>query len=106
MTDTSGPTSREPLAHFDPASSSWRTSQGTFPLGLGESSLTLPPWGMTRAGALYALPTPVRATSERDCSVLPTPRSQNGETRNSVLWERPLVEPQNLENALARLPNG
>ena len=34
---------------------------------------------------------------------LPTPRSQNAEARNSKLWVRPDGEPQNLENALARL---
>jgi hypothetical protein len=36
--------------------------------------------------------------------LLPTPRSQHGEERNQNIWERPLDEPQNLENALARLP--
>ena len=36
-------------------------------------------------------------------SLLPTPRGQNGEERNQNVWERPLDEPQNLENALARI---
>ena len=35
--------------------------------------------------------------------LLPTPRAQNGEERNSNIWERPLDQPQNLENALARI---
>lgn len=35
--------------------------------------------------------------------MLPTPRAQNGEERNSNVWERPLDQPQNLENALARI---
>lgn len=35
--------------------------------------------------------------------LLPTPRAQNGESRNMRPWQRPLDEPQNLENALARL---
>mgnify|MGYP004083391815 CR=1 FL=1 len=35
--------------------------------------------------------------------MLPTPRAQNGEDRNMNIWERPLDQPQNLENALARL---
>jgi hypothetical protein len=35
--------------------------------------------------------------------MLPTPRAQNGEERNSNIWERPLDQPQNLENALARI---
>lgn len=41
---------------------------------------------------------------ETTLALLPTPRSQNGEDRNNLIWERPLDEPQNLENALARLP--
>ena len=36
--------------------------------------------------------------------LLPTPRAQNGEPRNQTPWERPLDEPQNLENAVARIP--
>ena len=36
--------------------------------------------------------------------LLPTPRAQNGEERNSNIWARPLDQPQNLENALALLP--
>ena len=37
--------------------------------------------------------------------LLPTPRSQNGEERNQNIWARPETEPQNLENALARIPS-
>jgi hypothetical protein len=37
-------------------------------------------------------------------ALLPTPRAQNAEDRNSKIWARPLDQPQNLENALARLP--
>ena len=36
--------------------------------------------------------------------LLPTPRAQNGEDRNSKPWYRPDGQPQNLENALARVP--
>ena len=36
--------------------------------------------------------------------LLPTPRAQNGEPRNMKPWVRPLDQPQNLENAIARLP--
>ena len=35
--------------------------------------------------------------------MLLTPRAQNGEERNSNIWESPLDQPQNLENALARI---
>lgn len=37
--------------------------------------------------------------------MLPTPRAQNGEERNQNIWQRDIKEPQNLENALARLGN-
>jgi hypothetical protein len=36
--------------------------------------------------------------------LLPTPRAQHSEERNQNIWARPLDQPQNLENALARLP--
>lgn len=36
--------------------------------------------------------------------LLPTPRAQHGEERNSNIYPRPLDQPQNLENSLARLP--
>lgn len=35
--------------------------------------------------------------------LLPTPRAQNGESRNMNIWERPADQPQNLENALAHV---
>jgi hypothetical protein len=37
-------------------------------------------------------------------TLLATPRAQHGEPRNQTIWPRPLDEPQNLENQLARLP--
>ena len=40
---------------------------------------------------------------EEVIALLPTPRAQNGEPRNMKPWLRPLDQPQNLENALARL---
>ena len=36
--------------------------------------------------------------------LLPTPRAQNGMPRNQRPWLRPLEQPQNLENAIARFP--
>jgi hypothetical protein len=36
--------------------------------------------------------------------LLATPRAQHGESRNQTCWRRPMSEPQNLENQLARLP--
>ena len=38
-----------------------------------------------------------------EVQLLPTPRAQNGETRNSKLWKRAADQPQNLENALAHV---
>ncbi len=37
--------------------------------------------------------------------LLPTPRAQLGESRNNTAWQRPLDQPQNLENAIARIPS-
>lgn len=73
--DTSGPASLVPLAHYDPDSSSWRTSGVMFPSDWPTSSETCPAWGMTRGGELFELPTPAPPTNARDCSssLLPTP---------------------------------
>lgn len=92
-----------------------------------------PYWGgMTTNGELFEHPMPALLISVRDgsvslptprtsdtngvglhgdggmdlrtaISVLPTPRAQNAESRNTKPWVRPLDQPQNLENALARL---
>lgn len=78
MSDTSGPSLHTLFATYDPASSSWRTSQGTFRWDLTSSPLTLPAWGMTRNGALYALPQLAPVTVEPECSSsLPTPRTSD-----------------------------
>jgi DNA (cytosine-5)-methyltransferase 1 len=68
----------------------------------------LPDSGTTLGGVVYPLPLPAPPTSAGGGSpspgLLPTPRAQNGEDRNSNIWQRPEDEPQNLENALARIP--
>ncbi len=71
MTDTFGPTSPTPFAYYDPDTCSVRTSQATFPWDSTPSSPTLPPWGMTRGGELFARPTPAPLTAARDSSSLP-----------------------------------
>lgn len=77
--DTYGPTSPTPSAHYDPDSQCWRTSQGTLLSAERPSLDRLPAWGMTRGGALFELPTPVRLTAARDSSSsLPTPRATDG----------------------------
>jgi hypothetical protein len=54
--DTSNPKCTESFATYDPATSSWRTSQGTFPWGSDKYSQTWPRAGMTRNGIAYRLP--------------------------------------------------
>lgn len=77
--DTSGPASHVPLAYYDPESSCWKTSGAIFPSDWPTSSETCPPWGMTRGGELFALPTPELPTvghaSSSAPSLLPTPRT-------------------------------
>lgn len=75
MTDTSGPSSPTPLAFYDPASSSWRTSQGCFPWEESRSLETLPASGMTLGGRLFERPTLAHATAAPGSSFLPTPSS-------------------------------
>lgn len=78
--DTSGPTLRVPLAHYDPASSCWRTSGVMFPSDWPTSSQTCPAWGMTRRGELFELPTPALLTDApaSSSSLLPTPNVPTG----------------------------
>jgi len=75
--DTSGPAWRTPLAYYDPDSSCWKTSGAIFPSDWPTSSETCPPWGMTRGGELFELPTSVPPTGEpassSSPSLLPTP---------------------------------
>ena len=133
MSGPFSPTSPTPLAFYDPESWSWRTSQGCLLSEAPESLQRLPDWGTTSDGVLYELQMPELLIAARDGSallgtptlpagprsarfrsknpnmaelaaLLPTPRAQNGEERNMKPWMRPLDEPQNLENALARLP--
>ncbi len=80
MPDTSGPTLPEPSAFYDPGSSSWRTSPGTFPWEPPPCLETLPASGMTLAGVLYELPTSAPATGAPGCSsLLPTPAANQYE---------------------------
>jgi len=103
-----------PLAwlHSSPDGWCWRMCQASFQLDLDEEAdwtllQRLPDFIMWDGQALFEQAIPVRLIAVRDGSAspnLPTPRAQNGEPRNMKPWVRPLDEPQNLENALARLP--
>ncbi len=75
MSDTSGPTSRTPFAFYDPDFSLVKMCQGTFLSDLMPSSVTLPPSGSMRSGALYALPMSAPVTGGPGSSCLPTPRT-------------------------------
>ena len=77
MTDTYGLTFYAPLGKWDHDSRSWKTSEATSLWALTLSSLTLPTWGGLHDGELFELPTPALATSEPDCSSLPTPVADN-----------------------------
>lgn len=46
-----------------------------------------------------------RARLEDQIALLPTTRSALGHWNNQLIYERPLNKPQNLENALARVPS-
>jgi hypothetical protein len=81
MPEQSGRPSQEPFATYDPASSSWRTWQQSFPLGNSlEPLVTWPRSGMTRSGDAYELPTLAPRTAETAASsppaLLKTPAAQ------------------------------
>lgn len=53
---------------------------------------------------LFPTPRATRGGSSSEIrDMLPTPRAQNGNPRNQTIYTRPDGDPQNLENALARL---
>lgn len=71
----SGPSMSVPFAHYDPDSSSWRTSQLSLLEDSGSSSPTFTRAGSMRSGRLYERPTLVQRIVGSDCSssrLLPT----------------------------------
>lgn len=86
---TSGRTSEEPYATYDPESRSWKTSPDTSRAGSRKSSQTLPRTGYTRGGRLFAQPTPERRTDVNGCSrLLPTPMARDGRTGSNPSQEQ------------------
>lgn len=73
--DTSGPSSRESLARFDPATQSWKTSQLTFLSGSETFSETWPASGMMRSGQCFRRASWVPHIHASACSSLPTPNA-------------------------------
>ena len=71
-----GDTWPESLARYDRASCLWKTAQCSLLGGWESYSETWPRWGPMRNGACWALPTPVRLTSENASGSWPTPTVQ------------------------------
>ena len=74
----------------------------------GKSLMRWPTAGSMCGGHVYGLTSQwepaIGGIVGLESPTLPTPRAQNGESRNMTPWVRPLGEPQNLDNAIARLP--
>lgn len=102
--DGCGPSSNGSLKSSGRRSSSRKTCPVSAEGDLTSCSEDLPISGMTRSGFVYRLRPWERRISGRGSLQLPTPRSQNGEERNSRAWVRPLDQPQNLENFVGRYP--
>jgi hypothetical protein len=99
-----GGSSQGSLGNYDPATSSLRTSQLSLLEDSTSSLAILPRAGSMRNGTIFLRRPLAPLTGGTASGSLPTPRAQNAEPRNSKPWARPLNEPQNLENWLARHP--
>jgi hypothetical protein len=73
-----GANTPELLAKYDPATSSWRTSQLCLDGELSVFSETWPRSGLMRNGTAYQLPPLVPLTDEIGSGLLPTPGTQEG----------------------------
>lgn len=74
----SGANTTDSFASFDPATSSWRTSQRCLVEGWSRYSETWPRSGMTRSGTAYRLPPLVPLTDETESGLWPTPTVGGG----------------------------
>jgi len=72
-----GVNTRESFANYDPAMSSWKTSQLCLDGEWSEFSETWPRAGMTRNGKAYELPRLAPRTDESESGLLPTPEASN-----------------------------
>jgi len=100
MNDTSGLTCWTPLAFYDPNTHCWKTSQGTLPLDLTESSPTLPASGSMQNGQLFQRVLWVPHIHEAGCFVWPTPRTRMAKTKCTLRREA-RRNGLNLEEAVA-----
>ncbi len=78
-----GRSTPESFAKFDPATSSWKTSQLCLDGGLTAFSETWPRSFMTRRGTAYRLEPLVRRTFETESGLLPTPAAAPYGTSNN-----------------------
>ncbi len=90
--DTSGPTSETPLATYDPATRSWKTSGDISLWGDCPSLATLPPSGMTRNGALFQRPPWERITDETVSLSWPIPTAVVRPMEGNVRLYRAKIE--------------
>ena len=63
------------LARLNQGTSLWKTHQCLLFEDSTESLVTFPAWGITVAGELYPLLTPVFPTPDKECGFFPTPRA-------------------------------
>ena len=78
-TRDSGASTPDSFASYDPATSSWRTSQRCLFEGWDECSETWPRAGMTRSGTAYPLRPLAPLTAVTDSGLWPTPTRVDGE---------------------------
>jgi hypothetical protein len=83
--DTCGLGLEPPLASYDPATQSWKTSEDISLWGDYKSLESLPKSGMTRNGVLYRQPDWVRPIDETELLLWPTPTTQENE-HPTALW--------------------
>ena len=95
-----GQSSPELLAKYDPATSSWRTSQLCLDGELSEFSETWPRSGLMRNGIAYRLPPLVPHTAEIGSGLWPTP-TEDGNYNKKGLSER---SGDGLATAVAKWP--
>ena len=88
-----GSNTLESFASYDPASSSWKTSQRSWVEGLDACSETWPKRGTMRSGIASAPVTLAPRTGESGCSLWPTPRAS--EIVGRQFTERALVQNRN-----------
>lgn len=80
----SGKKCTESFAKYDPATSSWRTSQLCLDGELERFSETWPRSGMTRSGSAYPLQPLVPRTDATEFGLLPTPSGTSNHGKNHV----------------------